>query len=310
MATDPSPAIVRPYELSDNLVTPRQSYIDWSSILAGTAVAVAMSLVLIAFGTSIGLTVSSPWSSSGASAETVGIAAAIWFALVHIWSLGTGAYLTGRLRTNSHDSTLQEAHFRDGANGLTVWAAAIVISALLAASVLSSAATTAGQTASSVTATAANALTPVAERAIDSAFEAATAPADDETATPGQTQRPIQQALPQLSEQERSRLMRILTTAITDEEFEAQDRRYLERLVAQKTGVAPEQAKAQVAKSYDAAVATAKELTETAKQATAFAGFWSAIVFLLSGVAAWWSASLGGSHRDEVVQPARRDPIV
>ncbi len=261
------------------------SYLDWGSLIAGSLIAIAMAFVLLAFGTSIGLSVATPWSAAGPSASTVGIGAAIWFALVLIWSVGSGAYLAGRLRPKAHDSVRTEVSFRDGTSGLVVWAMTIVASAILAGNLASAALTAAG----AVTGTAATALSSVADRTLDLALR----PAD------GQQPSVAQQAIPELSAPQRAELGRIVTSALARGELDLQDRGYIERLIAQKTGISPEQAKMRVTAAVDKAMTNAKLAADTARKAAASAGFWSAVMFLLSGLAAWWAGSLGGSHRDE-----------
>ena len=44
-----------------------------------------------------------------------------------------------------------------------------------------------------------------------------------------------------------------------------------------------------------------RKASDAARKATAFGGFWVAFVLFLSGMAAVWSATLGGEHRDEGV---------
>ena len=44
--------------------------VSWPSIVAGAVAACALTLVLLAFGTGLGLSVVSPWAGSGVSATT------------------------------------------------------------------------------------------------------------------------------------------------------------------------------------------------------------------------------------------------
>ena len=55
------------------------SLISWGAVIAGGLAAAALTLLLLAFGVGIGLSVVSPWASEGVSATT--------------FQVGTGAYL-------------------------------------------------------------------------------------------------------------------------------------------------------------------------------------------------------------------------
>ncbi|MDX2159347.1 MAG: hypothetical protein SFW09_22810 [Hyphomicrobiaceae bacterium] len=272
-------------------IPPKHSYVDWSAILGGTAVAVAMGLVLSMFGAAVGLSLVSPWSYEGISASTAGIAAAIWFALVQIYASGLGGYLAGRMRPRAGDAVVHEVRFRDGINGLVVWALAVAVSAMLSMSILSGLARTAG----SVASTAATAVGPVAERVIDTAMRAPVAPAGgDQGRSPAAAGERTG-----LSDQQRAELTRIVTAALAKGELSPEDRAYLEQVVARQTGVAPEVAKQRVNSAINDAITTAKSAADKARSAAAFGGFWTAVVMMLAGMAAWWGGSLGGTHRDE-----------
>ena len=47
-----------------------QSPVSWAAIVAGAVVAAALALVLVAFGSGLGLLSISPWSGSGVTAAT------------------------------------------------------------------------------------------------------------------------------------------------------------------------------------------------------------------------------------------------
>ena len=74
----------------------------------------------------------------GGSATTFTVLAAAWFVAVQLFACGLGGYLAGRLREPWPSVHADEAHFRDTAHGLLVWAVGGVISALLVASLAAS----------------------------------------------------------------------------------------------------------------------------------------------------------------------------
>ena len=68
---------------------------SWGAILAGALAAAALSLVLLILGSGLGLTSVSPWSSQGASAATLGVAAIVWLSFMQLAASGMGASLPG-----------------------------------------------------------------------------------------------------------------------------------------------------------------------------------------------------------------------
>jgi hypothetical protein len=59
-----------PWQVHRPVEAMRASLIDWGAILAGALTAAALSFVFLTFGAAIGLSVVSPWPSSGVSART------------------------------------------------------------------------------------------------------------------------------------------------------------------------------------------------------------------------------------------------
>src|SRR5215475_13262394 len=105
------------------------SSVSWAAIFAGAFVATALSLILLALGTGIGLSSISPWSSQGISTSTASVIAIVWLILTQIVALSIGGYLAGRLRTKWVHVHSDEVHFRDTAHGFLVWAVALVMMA-------------------------------------------------------------------------------------------------------------------------------------------------------------------------------------
>ena len=107
------------------------SYVEWAPITAGAVSAAAISFVLLTFGSAIGLTAISPWSSSSLPAWLIAIVGALWLLLTQAGSYALGGYLAGRLRAPVGDSLPAERYFRDGAHGFFVWALGVVITAVV-----------------------------------------------------------------------------------------------------------------------------------------------------------------------------------
>ena len=104
----------------------------------------------------------------------------------------------------------------------------------------------------------------------------------------------------------RAEIGRILAASAASGSVSDQDKQYLATLVAQRTGLSENDAKARVDEGIkrvteikDQAVAKAQAAAEAARKGASQAAFWTAILSLLSAIAAMYAARLGGRHRDE-----------
>jgi hypothetical protein len=119
--------------MSDVAVVSRdRSYVDWAAILAGAALTTAIALVLLAFGSALGLSVTSPYEGEGFSPIAFAIAAGLWLLWVHLLSFYVGGYVAARLRPRVNDATEHEVDVRDGLHGLLVWAVGVILAAFIA----------------------------------------------------------------------------------------------------------------------------------------------------------------------------------
>lgn len=113
------------------------SGLQWSTIFAGTAVACAISVVLLQFGSMIGLAADSPLRGEGSIASWGVIATGIWLLWISLLASLAGGYIAGAMRGATPYLTTHENEMRDGIYGLTVWAtstvAAFIVIALASA---------------------------------------------------------------------------------------------------------------------------------------------------------------------------------
>ena len=93
-----SAAVVEPDLALDNVSV---SAVSWAAIFVGAAAAAALALVLVILGFGLGLSAVSPWSHSGASALTMGVATIAWLAFTQVAASAIGGYLAGRLRSRA-----------------------------------------------------------------------------------------------------------------------------------------------------------------------------------------------------------------
>lgn len=119
--------------VSDVAAAPRfRSTVDWAAVLAGAAMTTALALVLLAFGSALGLSVTSPFEGEGLSPVAFAIAAGLWLLWVHLLSFYVGGYVAARLRPRVGDATEHEVEVRDGLHGLLVWAIGVIAAAIIA----------------------------------------------------------------------------------------------------------------------------------------------------------------------------------
>ncbi len=125
------------------------SYIDWSSILAGTVVASAIAFVFTTFGAALGLALISPYEGEGSAVAAL-VAVGSWMLWTTISSFMAGGYIAGRMRRRIDNASADEVSIRDGIHGLAVWGAAVLLGAFLLGSSANTAVQATAETASAV----------------------------------------------------------------------------------------------------------------------------------------------------------------
>jgi hypothetical protein len=265
----------------------QSSGVSWAAVIAGGFVSAALSLVMLALGTGIGLSSVSPWSNAGASATAVGRGAIIWLILMQIIASAMGGYLAGRLRTKWVNVHNDEVFFRDTAHGFLVWAVALV----LAAGFLGSAATRmAGQAR--------------AEEAASGAGRAAEANpyyVDAFLRTTGATPTATLTTAPDAGANgaaAREEVGVILANAIRRGNLSDYDSAYLAQLVSARTGLSAADAQARVTQVFQ----QAQQAVDAARKATAHALYWLFLALLVGAFCASYAATIGGRQRDRVVE--------
>src|SRR5471032_1166730 len=113
---------------------PSVAGVSWAAVAAGAIVSCALTVVLIAFGLGLGLSVVSPWAGSGVSATTFKLGTGLYLIVIAMLSSSIGGYIAGRLRSRWIGVHSDEVYFRDTAHGFIAWALATVLGAVLLAS--------------------------------------------------------------------------------------------------------------------------------------------------------------------------------
>ena len=248
----------------------------------GAFVAAALSLILVALGTGIGLSAISPWDGVGASASAVGKGAIVWLILTELIASSVGGYLAGRLRTKWVNIHTDEVYFRDTAHGFLVWAVGLVITAAFLASAVASVGRNARAAATAVegsgTAASRSAFNPNAYL-VDSLLRT-TPPrtgADDAAI--------------------RSEVGLILVNGLREGNISATDKSYLVQVVAARTGISEPDAE----KRVDDMFTQATQAADTARRAVAHSMYWTFLALLIGAFCASFAATIGGKQRDSVI---------
>ena len=171
--------------------------------------------------------------------------------------------------------------FRDGAHGLTAWALAVAITALIAAVI---AGATTSRTAPPASMPGSNTEETLIAYDLDRLFRSNQRRQSDLTYS-------------------RAEASRILLAGTSRGGMKSEDRDYLVRLVANQTGVALAEAEQRVTE----AISSATRAVKRTRQTGVIVGFSIAVSLLLGAAAAWYAARLGGEHRDQTAPPLRWD---
>jgi len=299
------------------------SAVSWGAIFAGAAAAASLALMLLMLGAGLGLTSISPWENHGLAAGTVGIVAIAWLTFTQIVASGMGGYLAGRLRTKWVDTHTNEIYFRDTAHGFLTWAVALLVSAVLLTTTVSSliggSAKVIGSVAGGAMATAMSNAGDESSVLSKSSMEyftrslfrsTASAPADNgglPANTSGNDAMAMNQPVPPKAESpaQLAEVTGIFANSIYTGALPQEDLTYVAQLVSQNTGISQQEAEQRVQAVYDKAQANLKEAknkaqqaADAARKATSYVTLWSFISLLIGAFVASLCATYGGRQRD------------
>ncbi len=260
------------------------SYLEWGAIFGGAVLAAAISSIMTAFGSAIGLTLVSPYTGKSTSLTVIAIVAALWALWISVSCFAAGGYLAGRMRRPIGDATPHERDIRDGAHGLVVWAAAALLLAAVTTSGIIGATKSAADGAASMVSTAASLTQPVDPMAssIDGLMRTTNAATQDDGS--------------------RQELTRIMSGALASGSLSAPDKSYVAAKIAARSGIPQAEAEKRVDDAMvklNQAKEAAKQAAEKARKIGVITAFLTAAVLLVGAAAAWAAAMLGGKHRDE-----------
>lgn len=257
--------------------------VEWTPILAGAITAAALASVLHAFAGAIGLAVSSTAPTLRDASVGLWILSGVYLIVVTLASYGLGGYIAGLLKSRyTLPRSAEATEFSDNLHGLLVWAVATLITVatiiLIASASTRLAAPSGGNAGAGNSVASENTIAYDIDRLLRGAR-----PGDADVAAT------------------RSEVGRILLTTSGHSGVTAEDRGYLVRFVAARTGLAAPESE----KRVDAAIASAKENLARARKSTTILAFMAGAAALLGAVAAWFAAAIGGQQRDDVSSSGR-----
>jgi hypothetical protein len=276
------------------------SAVSWGAIIAGALAASTLTLILMLLGSGLGLTMVSPWSNESTSVTTFAVSTAVWLVVVQWLSSGLGGYLTGRLRAKWVGIHTDETFFRDTAHGFMTWALATLLVVFVLGAAVSSAIGTGVQAVSTVASGAAVGASAGAASST-SADSGATSYFVDALFRPEDASRPAAPGA-EGDAATAAQASRILVASAAAGEISADDKAYLGKLVAARTGLSEADATARVdavLAKVDQAKASAQQAADTARKAGATFALISALSLVLGAFIASAAAALGGRQRDD-----------
>jgi hypothetical protein len=254
--------------------------VSWPSVVAGAVAACALTLVLLAFGVGLGLTVVSPWAGSGISATTFKIGTGLYLIVIAMLASSIGGYLAGRLRSGWDGVHGDEVYFRDTAHGFIAWALAAVLGAAILASPASSLIGGGARGLTQAAATAASQSAGPMDGYVDTLLRSDPAAQGSNTTNPADS---------------RGEMLRLFTSSFRNGgELKPADRDYVSKVVAARTGLG----QADADKRVNDVVTQIKADADAARKATAQLAFWLTASLLVGAFCASLAATEGGGLRD------------
>ncbi|WP_372622596.1 hypothetical protein [Falsiroseomonas sp.] len=266
--------------------------ISWGAVLSGAVVAVTVGAMLNVLGLAIGATSMEP-AQPGASptASLLGMLGGIWLLVANLIGLAMGGWVAARLSGTSDGTD-------GGLHGLSVWAVAFLLSAVLLGNAVAGTANAAFQGAASAFGGAAQSMTRGAGEAIGAA-----AGAVDPEALLDRLQRSLRSGGDPAAlspEQRQAEMARILGLRVRQGGFEAGQRQRLAELAAIEYGITPEEAEQRITRLEAEARDLAQQAASEARQAAAAASevaaigaYWIFAAMMLGAVAAVLGGRLG-----------------
>ncbi|HEY2885494.1 MAG TPA: hypothetical protein VGJ08_09800 [Rhizomicrobium sp.] len=264
-----------------SLIARPDTFVDWRAVFAGAVIAAGVSITLLAFGSAIGLSVSSTAPTWRDSSSWLWLLSGLFLLFVALCGFGSGGYATGRMRSPTGLAETVESEFQDGMHGLIAWGLAILLTAVLA---LAGAAL-----ASRATAPSGGVLGPSASVAGENVI----ATELDELF------RTDQRVIDSDIVYRRAEAARILLKTSGNRGVADEDRAYLAAIAAREAGISAAEARDRT----DRVVAESATEIHRARVAAVLQAFMIAAALMAGAAVSWFSAAEGGSERERGAIP-------
>jgi len=254
---------------------------SWGGILAGLVLVLAWQILLNLLGLGIGLSALKTVAAGGTPSESLTVASVIGWVVVSWFSLAAGGYVASRLSGNFREE--------DGAlHGLSVWAAALLVSVFVAAAAAGAGGAALGGAVSAVT----RAGGAIAGAAVSSAGAGSGNPAQTATANLLRPDNPAD-----LSNEAAAQEVAAATARLAAGDSIDRDR--LATVIGAKAGISKEEAGKRIA-DWEQTAKQARAKAEQAAQATLDAArkgaLWGFVALLLGAISAAIGGALGTYH--------------
>ncbi len=267
--------------MASDRITPASSVVrswarpEWRSVFAGAVCGLGLAFVLDAFGTAIGLAVSSAAPTWRDASIALAILSGLYLILVAIVSYGFGSFVASRMREPAAAAAEEDRELNDGYHGLVVWGLmtlATAVMLLVGAIGLTRASSTSSSTGPAQSSASENIIAFDLDRLFRGARETSNIT------------------------YQRAEAGRILLTTSSHRGMQQDDRAYLVRLVQTVAGLSPADAEARV-KDVSA---RAKQNIDRARNSSVIIAFMTAAAALLGAVAAWFASAAAGREREGI----------
>jgi hypothetical protein len=245
--------------------------LQWSPIFVGALTATAVSSIMVTFGATLGLGVSSSAPTWRDASVALWVLSGLFLVLQSLISFGCGGYLAGRTRAAETALGHDDLERADGLHGVASWALAVVLGVFLTAIVA-----IAANHPSALTAPPSASEPSALSYEIDTLFRTTRhSPNVDITLL-------------------RAEAGRILLTSSSHNGVTTDDRAYLGQIVTATTGLTQSDADRRV----DTVINDSRKAIFRARASGTILAFSVAAALLFGAVAAWAGAAAGGRHRD------------
>ena len=244
--------------------------LQWTPIVIGALTACAVSSIMVTFGATVGLGVSSAAPTWRDASDSLWLLSGTYLVLVALLAFGCGGYFAGRIRMPYGEAITEDSETRDGLHGVASWALAVILGTALAALV-----TISVSRPTTLTPSATSTEPSVLSYEMDHLFRSARRAANLDLASL------------------RAEAGRVLMTSSSHNGVTPDDRAYLVQLVTATTGLSGADAERRV----DTVISDSRAAISRARASTIILAFSLATALLLGAVAAWAGANAGGRHR-------------